>query len=139
MESPIKVFFFLIIIVLFSFLMLDFSSNISMKSDAYESTRAANQNALLDLQENYDNYEELNSPAMIERWLTNFLKNENISWKDVEIGFIQMENDPPTYLMEIKGHKKTAYAVVRKDAYVEFTSGTTLITDEVENEILNDN
>lgn len=138
METPIKTFFLLILIATFSFLMLDFNSNISMKSDTYESTRAANQNALLDLQENYDNYEELNTPAMVERWLSNFLKNENIPWKDIEISFIQIETDPPTYLMEVKGHNKANYAIVRKDAYVEFTSGTTLITDE-RNEGLKDN
>ena len=130
MEAPIKAFFILILIATFSFLMLDFNSNISMKSDAYESTRAANQNALLDLQENYDNYEELNTPAMVERWLVNFLKNENIPWKDIDISFIQIENDPPTYLLEVKGHNKSKYAIVGKEAYVEFSSGTTLITDD---------
>lgn len=132
MSVPIRTFFFLIMIFVFSFIMMDFNSNLRMKEDAYESVRAANQDALLDLQENYNNYEELNTAAMVERWLANFVNNEDLTWKEIQINFVQIETDPPAYLMQVKGTKKTGYAIVKKDAYINFHSGSTIITDDEE-------
>lgn len=139
MDTPVITFFLVIVMFIFSFLMVDVDSNVQMKTDAYESVRAANQNALLDLQDKYDEYDELNTPAMVEEWLANFLSKNNIAWKEITINFVQIETDPPAYLMSVEGHKQSGYAIIKggaanDNAIVKFSSGATIISDDEANE-----
>lgn len=129
MEISIRLFFVVIFTFWFTFLMVDFNHNISMKHDSYESVRASNQDSLLDLQKHYDEYEELNTAVMLEEWLVNFVDNNNLSWDEIEIGFVQIETDPPLYLVNIEGYLDS-YAIVNKDAFVSFYSGTTILSKD---------
>lgn len=85
MERSIIYMLLLLFTFWISFGILDVNKNQTLKQDSFETIRSANQNALLDLQDKYNDYEELNTPAMVEEWLVNFVNNNNINWEDVEI------------------------------------------------------
>lgn len=133
MSQSLKAMLFFILIFMFTFLLFDVNKNLGLKQDAYETIRASNQNALLDLEDKYNDYEELNTPAMLEQWLVNFINNNNIKWEDIEIEFIQLETDPPLYLVGIEGYKES-YTIVNKRTYIRFHNGSTIISKESEDD-----
>jgi len=117
------------IIVTFSlvFGMFDMNLNQSMKQNLFESIRSANQNALYDVQDDYNNQEVLTTPMMLEAWLIDFAGSEDLKYKDLVINFVQLETEPPLYLVYVKGYKDK-YAVISEDAYAAYYSSTTIIT-----------
>ena len=117
------------IILLFSlvFGMFDANLNNTMKQDLYESVRAANQNALIALEQDYKNSISLTTAGMIESWLAEFALNNALDYETLRISFVQVETEPPLYLMYVEGFKDE-YVVVSGDAYAAFYSGTTIIT-----------
>lgn len=117
------------IILLFSivFGLLDFNLNASMKQNLFESVRAANQEALYTLEENYDNRQILTSAQMIETWLMEFASSKDLNYKEIQINFLQLETEPPLYLVYAKGFNDK-YVIVSSDAYAEYFSGATIIT-----------
>ena len=124
-----------LIILLFTlvFGMFDVNVNSSMKQNLYESVRSANQNALLELEAKYQEGEELTTIEMLEEWLSEFAQNNDLSYSELKINFVQMETEPPVYLVYIEGHKDQ-YKVLGSgtmDAFVKYHSGSTLITDDV--------
>lgn len=128
MSQPLKAMLFFMLVAIFSFLLFDINKNLTIKQDAYETLRASNQNSLLDLNENYSKFKQLNTPAMLEQWLVNFINNNNIKWQDVELEFIQIETDPPLYLVGIQGYVGH-YAVISKDTFIQYHSGSMIITE----------
>jgi len=107
--------------------MFDMNLNQSMKQNLFESIRSANQNALYDVQDDYNNQEVLTTPMMLEAWLIDFAGSEDLKYKDLVINFVQLETEPPLYLVYVKGYKDK-YAVISEDAYAAYYSSTTIIT-----------
>jgi len=118
-------------VLLFSivFGLLDFNINASMKQNLFESVRAANQNSLISLESKYGNREILTTCQMIETWLCEFASDRDLNYKEVEIDFVQVETEPPLYLVNVKGFVDK-YAIVSEDAYAEYFSGATIISKE---------
>lgn len=118
-----------LVIILFSlvFGMFDVNLNSSMKQNLFESVRAANQDALYDLQDDYNARKVLTTASMLEAWLIDFAKSADLSYKELVINFVQIETDPPLYLVYVEGHKDK-YVVISGDAYASYYSGATIIT-----------
>jgi len=119
------------IILLFSivFGMLDVNLNSSMKQNLFESVRAANQNALLEMEEAYESREILTTTRMIETWLSEFASSEDLRYEEIKLNFIQMETDPPLYLVYAEGFNDR-YVMISADAYASYFSGATIITKD---------
>lgn len=107
--------------------MFDMNLNNSMKQNLFESVRATNQNALFALQDDYNNLRQLTTPRMLEEWLIAFAKNRDLSYTDLVVNFVQIENEPPLYLVYVEGYKEQ-YAILSEEAYAAYYSGSTLIT-----------
>lgn len=90
--------------------------------------RTANQNALIEMQPDYNEYEEITDEKMLEAWLENFVKNNDLGYDEVELSFVQIETDPPLFLVTAKA-KHGNYFIAKKEAVVTFYSGTTIISD----------
>lgn len=131
MDMPVKVLGILCITLSLLFMSLDIYKNQQMIQSEFESNRSANQGSLLDLQEKYNNNETLSTVEMLNAWLVNFINTHGLAYENVRLGFVQMESDPPLYLVTIEGYEDD-YAILTKDAYVRYTSGAMIITDDEE-------
>ena len=118
-----------LIIILFSivFGMFDMNLNSSMKQNLFESVRSANQDALYDLQDDYNNRRVLTTEKMLEAWLIDFAKSAGLPYKELVINFVQIETDPPLYLVYVEGYKEN-YVIISGEAYAAYHSGATIIT-----------
>ena len=133
MDMPIRLIGIVCIAFSLIFMSMDIFKNQEMLQNEFESNRLATQGSLLDLQEKYNNNEELTSVEMLNAWLTNFVNAHGITYEKLKLGFVQIETDPPLYLVTVEGYKDE-YALLSGDAYVRYTSGATIITKEQENE-----
>jgi len=100
-----------------------------MKHSLFETVRAANQNSLLSLQQDYEKGKSLTTPQMLEEWISQFVTQNSLNYNSITLGFVQLETDPPLYLVTAEG-KKNNYTIIQDQAYVRYTSGTLLIHDE---------
>ena len=112
---------------------LDIYKNQQMQQSEFEATRSANQGSLLDLQEKYNNNETLTTVEMLNAWLINFIDTHGLAYEKVRLGFVQIEADPPLYLVTVEGYEED-YAILGQEAYVRYTSGAMIISDEGEND-----
>lgn len=133
MDMPIRLIGIVCIAFSLIFMSMDIFKNQEMLQNEFESNRLATQGSLLDLQEKYNNNEELTSVEMLNAWLTNFVNAHGITYEKLKLGFVQIETDPPLYLVTVEGYKDE-YALLSGEAYVRYTSGATIITKEQENE-----
>lgn len=131
MEMPIKVIGLVIIVFFLIFTSMDLFKNQEMIQAEFESNRLATQGSLKDLQEKYNNNEEISSVEMLNIWLTNFVNAHGITYEKLKLGFVQIETDPPLYLVTIEGYENE-YAILSGDAYARYTSGATIISKESE-------
>ena len=99
-----------------------------MKQETFEAVRSANQNGLKEYLNDYNQYELFTTAEMLEKWIVNFVNANSLNYKELNIGFVKLETDPPLYLVTIEGYKDQ-YAVLTKDAYVRYTSGTLIVSD----------
>ena len=132
MDMPIRLIGIVCIAFSLIFMSMDIFKNQEMLQNEFESNRLATQGSLLDLQEKYNNNEELTSVEMLNAWLTNFVNAHGITYEKLKLGFVQIETDPPLYLVTVEGYKDE-YALLSGEAYVRYTSGATIISKE-ENE-----
>ena len=132
MDMPIRLIGIVCIAFSLIFMSMDIFKNQEMLQNEFESNRLATQGSLLDLQEKYNNNEELTSVEMLNAWLTNFVNAHGITYEKLKLGFVQIETDPPLYLVTVEGYKDE-YALLSGEAYVRYTSGATIITKEEEN------
>jgi len=133
MDMPVRLIGIVCIAFSLIFMSMDIFKNQEMLQNEFESNRLATQGSLLDLQEKYNNNEELTSVEMLNAWLTNFVNAHGITYEKLKLGFVQIETDPPLYLVTVEGYKDE-YALLSGEAYVRYTSGATIITKEQENE-----
>ena len=132
MDMPIRLIGIVCIAFSLIFMSMDIFKNQEMLQNEFESNRLATQGSLLDLQEKYNNNEELTSVEMLNAWLTNFVNAHGMTYEKLKLGFVQIETDPPLYLVTVEGYKDE-YALLSGEAYVRYTSGATIITKEEEN------
>ena len=132
MDMPIRLIGIVCIAFSLIFMSMDIFKNQEMLQNEFESNRLATQGSLLDLQEKYNNNEELTSVEMLNAWLTNFVNAHGITYEKLKLGFVQIETDPPLYLVTVEGYKDE-YALLSGEAYVRYTSGAMIISKE-ENE-----
>ena len=128
MEIALRCLILLILIFNFTLIMFDINKNQTIKQTAFETIRAANQNGLLELQENYDNFEVLDSAMMLNEWLVSFISNNSLDFQDVTIGFVEIESEPPFYVVRFEGYYDD-YAIISKEAYVEYTNAAMIVSD----------
>ena len=133
MDMPVRLIGIVCIAFSLIFMSMDIFKNQEMLQNEFESNRLATQGSLLDLQEKYNSNEELTSVEMLNAWLTNFVNAHGITYEKLKLGFVQIETDPPLYLVTVEGYKDE-YALLSGEAYVRYTSGATIITKEQENE-----
>lgn len=133
MDMPVRLIGIVCIAFSLIFMSMDIFKNQEMLQNEFESNRLATQGSLLDLQEKYNNNEELTSVEMLNAWLINFVNAHGITYEKLKLGFVQIETDPPLYLVTVEGYKDE-YALLSGEAYVRYTSGATIITKEQENE-----
>lgn len=129
MDNPVWFLVLTFIIFTLTFASLDISNNTTIKHDTFESIRASNQNALIEIQDEYNEYKEIPTAQMLTEWITTYCNNSNVKYKDIELNFVQMETDPPTFLVSIEGDVGH-YAIVPKQALVSYYSGATIVSDE---------
>lgn len=129
MEMPVKLLGIICITLSLLFMSLDIYKNQEMIQSEFESNRSANQGSLLDLQEKYNNNETLSTVEMLNAWLINFVDTHGLAYENVRLGFIQIESDPPLYLVKVEGFEED-YAILSRDAYVKYVSGAMIITDD---------
>ena len=122
MDMPIRLIGIVCIAFSLIFMSMDIFKNQEMLQNEFESNRLATQGSLLDLQEKYNNNEELTSVEMLNAWLTNFVNAHGITYEKLKLGFVQIETDPPLYLVTVEGYKDE-YALLSGEAYVRYTSG----------------
>ena len=127
MEAGVSMFGTIILIFMIVFGMLDVSLNSSMKHEMYESVRSANQNALIEMEEDYKTGVTLTTPQMLETWLAEFSQTHDMSFDELKINFVQMETDPPLYLVYVEGYKGQ-YVMFSGDARAVYYNGSTIIT-----------
>ena len=127
MDVGVYVLGFIIILFSIVFGMFDVNLNSSMKQNLFESVRAANQNALIEMQEGYNQRDVITTPMMLDLWLCDFAKSADLEYEDLEINFVQIETEPPLYLVYVEGYKEN-YAVFAGDANASYFSGATIIT-----------
>lgn len=108
---------------------LDVNTNATTKEHMFDSIRSANQNALYDVQNDYEGGKTLSSPEMIETWLSEFAQDMDMNFEDLVVNFIQLEGEPPVYLMYVEGYKDK-YAIINKDVYISYINGSTIIQSE---------
>ena len=128
MDVSVIALIFVFLTFQFSFIMFDFQHNQNMKQDIFSNIRTANQNALLQVQNDYNEYKELTENAMLEAWLENFVKQNNLDFNDIELGFVQIETDPPLFLVTVEGAHGD-YRVINKQALVSYVNGTMIISE----------
>ena len=133
MDMPIRLIGIVCIAFSLIFMSMDIFKNQEMLQNEFESNRLATQGSLLDLQEKYNNNEELTSVEMLNAWLTNFVNAHGITYEKIKLGFVQIETDPPLYLVTVEGYKDE-YALLSGEAYVRYTSGATIISKEEKDE-----
>ena len=133
MDMPIRLIGIVCIAFSLIFMSMDIFKNQEMLQNEFESNRLATQGSLLDLQEKYNNNEELTSVEMLNAWLTNFVNAHGITYEKLKLGFVQIETDPPLYLVTVEGYKDE-YALLSGEAYVRYTSGATIISKEEKDE-----
>lgn len=131
MDMPVRVIGLVIIVFFLIFTSMDLFKNQEMIQSEFESNRLATQGSLRDLQEKYNNNEELTTVEMLNAWITNFVNAHGITYEKLKLGFVQIETDPPLYLVTIEGYEDE-YAILSGDAYVRYTSGATIISKEAE-------
>lgn len=107
---------------------MDVNKNQTIKQESFEALRAAVQNGLLEVEDAYDNYEVLTTAQMLEQWLLGFVNNHSLDYKDLTIGFVRIEAEPPYYLVKIEGYVND-YALLTTDAYVQYTSGAMIVSE----------
>ena len=104
MEISVITLLLLVLTIMFSFINLDYQKSVHTKQNIFESIRAANQNSLYEIQDQYDNYEEITTVEMLDKWIINFCNNNSINMEEMKISFIMVSNDPvPLYLVNING------------------------------------
>lgn len=133
MDMPIRLIGIVCIAFSLIFMSMDIFKNQEMIQGEFEANRLATQGSLRDLQEKYNNNEELTSVEMLNTWLTNFVNAHGITYEKLKLGFVQIETDPPLYLVTVEGYKDD-YALLSGEAYVKYTSGATIISKEEGNE-----
>ena len=131
MEMAIRLIGLVVIVFTLIFASLDLFKNQEMIQSEFESNRLATQGSLRDLQEKYNNNEELSSVEMLNTWLTNFVNAHGIAYEKLKLGFVQVETDPPLYLVTVEGYEDE-YAYLSGEAYARYTSGATIISKESE-------
>ena len=131
MDMPIRLIGIVCIAFSLIFMSMDIFKNQEMIQSEFEANRLATQGSLRDLQEKYNDNEELSSVEMLNTWLTNFVNAHGITYEKLKLGFVQIETDPPLYLVTVEGYKDE-YALLSGEAYVKYTSGATIISKEEE-------
>ena len=135
MDLAISALIILVLIFTVTFTMLDVSRNMTIQQDIFTSLRSANQNALLDIKEDYESRDEITEARMIQEWLVNFLDNNNLNYRDVTLKFTYLSTDPPTYTVEVEGYSEHAYIkVTGKEAKIKYINAATILTIDDEGE-----
>ena len=135
MDLAISALIILVLIFTSTFTMLDVSRNMTIQQDIFTSLRSANQNALLDIKDDYESRDEITEARMIQEWLVNFLDNNNLNYRDVTLKFTYLSTDPPTYTVEVEGYSEHAYIkVTGKEAKIKYIHAATILTIDDEGE-----
>lgn len=112
---------------------LDVYLNRTMMTMNFHSNRASSQGSLYDVQDKYNNNEELTSVEMLNNWIINFIDTHGIDYEKVNLKFHRIETDPPVYIVTVEGYEDE-YTYLSGNAYFEYTSATTIIEEEEEDE-----
>lgn len=107
---------------------LDLYVNKTMMTHVFY-TRGSAQTSLYDIQDKYNNNEAITSVEMLNNWLIDFIDKQGIDYEEVRLKFHKIETEPPVYLVTVEGYEDE-YAFINGTAYFEYTTGTTLITEE---------
>lgn len=129
MSIAISALTFVIVIFSFTLSLFDINKQMELKQVISENTRAANQNSLLEISEDYKNNEVISTSLMLEKWLTNFFDDNLSEVEELEINFSMISTEPPLFLVSVKG-KSSANAYLSAELYADIISGTTIITFE---------
>lgn len=130
----VKVIFLTLVVGIFMVVEFDAYINRAMMTSEFNANRSATQGSLYDLQDKYNEHEELTSVEMLNSWIINFVDTHSIKYEKVELLFHKIETDPPVYMVTVKGFEND-YAYLDKQAYFEYLSSATIITDEIDLEI----
>lgn len=129
MSIAISALTFVIVIFSFTLSLFDINKQMELRQVISENTRAANQNSLLEISEDYKNNEVISTSLMLEKWLTNFFDDNLSEVEELEINFSMISTEPPLFLVSVKG-KSSANAYLSAELYANIMSGTTIITYE---------
>ncbi|MDD2591848.1 MAG: hypothetical protein PHP11_03335 [Erysipelotrichaceae bacterium] len=129
MSIAISALVFVVLVFSLTLALFDINKDMQLKQVLYENTRAANQNSLIELANDYKYEGPLTTAAMLERWLINFVDNNLEDIDELTIEFAHISTDPPLYLVRVKG-KSSANAYLNAELYEQVISGTTIITDD---------
>lgn len=118
---------YLFVIMVFSlvFGMIDVNAGASTRQNLFESVRDANQSALYTIQDEYEERKVITTPQMMEAWLMSYITDEDLRYENITLNFVQMETEPPLYLVYIEG-RRDEYIIVSSDAYDKYISGATI-------------
>lgn len=117
---------FTVLIFALVFGMIDVNAANSSLQNQFESVRDANQSALYTVQEDYNQRKVLTTPQMMEAWLTSFLTDRDLRYEDITLNFVQIETDPPLFLVSVEGYRDD-YMILTKDAVTGYYSGSTIL------------
>jgi len=132
MDLPII--FLLIVYVIFQFVFIDIdvSKNNNIKQEIFSSLRYANQNSLIEIDNEYKDYLLIDSVDMLEKWIINFCISSSRDIEKMKISFIQIESDPlPLYLVKVEGFDGK-YVVISNDVYSSYMNGAMIIKENNE-------
>lgn len=127
MDQPIWALVLVTIVFTLLFSIMDIGNTSTIKQDTFENVRAANQNALLNIQEDYNDLKELGNATLLEEWIISYCNNNDVNYEDIEINFVQIKNDPPTFLVSVN-NDAGSYAIIPQEAMVKFYSGSTVVS-----------
>ena len=134
MDLAVKVICGAIITMWLFFMQLDMNISKQMMTSEFFSNRSSSQGSLYEIQDKYNNREEITTVEMLDNWIINFINTHGVDYEQVNLLFHQIETDPPTYLVTVEGYVDE-YAILSGEAYFEYTSGTSLISSERKPEI----
>lgn len=131
MDLAVKVIVGAFIVGTLLFASLDIYLNRTMMTTQFYTNRASSQGGLYDVQGKYNDNETLTSVEMLNNWLIDFIDTHGIEYEKVNLKFHKIETEPPVYLVTVEGYEDE-YTYLDGNAYFQYTSGTTIITEDEE-------
>ncbi len=118
------------LVVIFTLMLFLFDGQrlADVKRDIYQSSRAANQNSLLELKQAVINDEVLTDGQMIEHWIINYALQTGTAVEKIKISFLALNTEPQYYLVAIEGSDE--YRFFAGDAASFFINGALVVKDE---------